>query len=81
MSKLIDMVGKKFGRLTVQERAANSKRGVTRWLCLCGCGNTSIVAGTDLRSGRIVSCGCYHSEETAKRLTKQCAEEASRENY
>lgn len=54
-----EMVGKKYGRLTVLLMGARSK-GKTTWFCRCECGNHKIVPGERLRnkSGRVRSCGC-----------------------
>ena len=57
-----DLIGQKFGRLTVVERVANNKRGNARWLCKCVCGNETIVVTSDLNSGHTRSCGCLHLE-------------------
>lgn len=59
MSRVIDLTGKKFGRLEVIERAENGKGGQARWKCKCECGNTTIVLGGNLRHKKQVSCGCY----------------------
>lgn len=64
--KLINLVGERFGRLTVVERA-DSKNCHVRWLCKCDCGKECIVHGTSLKSGNTTSCGCYKTEN-AKRL-------------
>jgi len=61
--KLVDLTGQKFGRLTVFERGANDKRCAAMWLCKCDCGNKSTVRGAHLRSGRILSCGCYAKDQ------------------
>lgn len=57
-----DMVGKKFGVLTVLERAPfeYTEKGykINRWLCQCVCGNEIVVKGRDLRNGKRKSCGC-----------------------
>ena len=45
MSKFIDLTGKKYNMLTVIKRLENTKEGVTRWLCKCDCGNTTVVRG------------------------------------
>lgn len=66
MPKLIDQSGKRFGRLVVVKRAANSGR-TTRWECRCDCGNVVIVRQPDLHSGRTQSCGCIHREQLADR--------------
>ena len=62
MTPVINLLGKKFNRLTVVARAENNKQGKTRWLCKCECGNTKIILGDSLRSGKTTSCGCVHSE-------------------
>ena len=62
MGLLIDITGKKFGRLLAIGRIENDGRGESRWLCKCDCGNESVVLGSHLRSGRTVSCGCYSKE-------------------
>ena len=59
MSKVVDMTGQKFGKLTVLERAENDKFGKAQWLCECECGNKKIIVGASLRKGLTVSCGCH----------------------
>ena len=59
MGKLIDLTGKKFGRLTVIERSyPNTKWGLPRWLCKCSCGTEKVIDSSNLKSGRTKSCGC-----------------------
>ena len=58
MTKLKDLTGQRFGRLTVVTRAKNTKNGQCRWLCKCDCGKEKIVRTTHLTSGKIKSCGC-----------------------
>jgi len=60
---VIDIVGKKFGRLTVLQRVENDKYGNAFWLCKCECGNTTKVQGHSLRSGHCKSCGCLQKEK------------------
>ena len=70
MSKLIDMTGKWFGRLTVigiSER--RSKGNNAYWVCKCDCGNTVSVVGSSLRNGTTKSCGCIRSELWRERMT------------
>jgi hypothetical protein len=33
-----------------------------RWLCICDCGTSKVVIGSDLRRGKIRSCGCILRE-------------------
>ena len=56
MPPLINLAGKKFGKLTVLRRADGP--GAPRWVCRCECGNPKTVRGNHLRSGAITSCGC-----------------------
>ena len=54
--KLKDELNKKYGLLTPIE-LTKDKNNRTAWLCKCDCGNTKIVRGPDLRTGRVTSCG------------------------
>lgn len=61
MAKFNDISGLKFNRLTVVSRAESLFSGIkpiTRWNCLCDCGNEVIVHGSKIRSGHTKSCGC-----------------------
>ena len=62
MSRFIDLAGQSFGRLTVVKRLPNVKPGVTRWECLCFCGNHTVTTTGALRRGVCRSCGCLHIE-------------------
>jgi hypothetical protein len=64
MNALIDINGQRFGRLAVVKRARQKYKsgGAAMWSCSCDCGGRSIVRGSDLRSGRTVSCG-YHGSQ------------------
>ena len=67
MPKLINLVGKQFGRLTVIKRAEqNTSDNKPRWECKCSCGNYITVAGGHLRSGHTQSCGCLQAEVARK---------------
>lgn len=57
---MIDLMGRRFGRLTVTGRDAPSRR--TRWICRCDCGETRSVLSANLRRGLATSCGCYREE-------------------
>ncbi|HLT41092.1 MAG TPA: hypothetical protein VKZ95_00175, partial [Sphingobacteriaceae bacterium] len=50
------MIGKKFGKLTVIEKA--KKEGRTLYLCVCDCGNERYLPSYSLTSGNNKSCGC-----------------------
>lgn len=60
-----DLSGLRFGRLTVQ--SSNEKLGKnTASLCICDCGNTTVVANWVLKKGRTKSCGCLQKESRIK---------------
>lgn len=57
-----NLLNKKFGRLTVIERAGTSKGGHALWKCNCDCGTECIKSAQDLVSGSTRSCGCLVKE-------------------
>lgn len=58
-----DLTNQKFGRLTVlHSTEERSTSGSIKWLCKCDCGTEKTIAGTDLISGKIKSCGCLSRE-------------------
>lgn len=69
MPVLIDITGKRFGRLVVISRAPRDGHGNDKWDCRCDCGKPTTVLGYSLRSGETKSCGCLSREITSKRAT------------
>lgn len=68
MSKKIEMIGKRFGKLTVIEETDVRKQAQVCWICKCDCGNiTAPVSGVSLRDGTRKSCGCLQREKTSER--------------
>ena len=67
--KLIEMTGKRFGRLVVVEQAGISLTKKALWLCRCECGEERIIAGYDLRAGNCRSCGCLRRDMLVERNT------------
>lgn len=69
MRKIIDLTGKKFGRLTVIRRADDyvfpSGRHLVCWLCKCECGNEVFILADNLKSGHTTSCGCFKKEKSS----------------
>lgn len=51
-------IGNRYGKLIVLNRGENDRNGKARWYCQCDCGNTVLVRGSDLRSGKSKTCGC-----------------------
>ena len=62
MSKLIDMTGKRIGRLTVIQRTKKEGRASAYWVCRCDCGKEIIADGVMLRRGDYKSCGCWSTD-------------------
>lgn len=63
-----DLSGERFGKLLVLRRVENSKNGSAQFLCRCDCGNEVSVKATDLRGGKVMSCGCYKLQCKTKHL-------------
>ena len=71
MGKIIDLIGQRFGRLTVKSMAGSTgKNRNTFWNCICDCGRMKAIDSQSLRRGRTKSCGCLHNELLAKRQEK-----------
>lgn len=64
MSKLIDLTGNKYGRLTVLRKDNNRKTNSgSYWICQCECGTIKSIKSSSLRRGEIQSCGCLFKEK------------------
>ncbi len=80
MGTFIDLTGQRFGRWTVIERARDAQKKNIYWICRCDCGTIRSVAGTSLRSGISVSCGCEKDEKTSSR-TRNLVEDLSGQRF
>jgi 5-methylcytosine-specific restriction endonuclease McrA len=76
--RVVDLVGRRFGRLVVSKRSSNNGSRV-RWMCSCDCGRKRDVFGRSLVSGRTRSCGCYRSEVLRKLKTNPALTDEERE--
>jgi hypothetical protein len=70
MTKMLDLLGQTFGRLTVLKSLGTDKHSKSVWLCSCSCGNKTKVSGGQLVSGGTKSCGCQKRERIIKQSTK-----------
>lgn len=73
MSKIKDLTGQTFGRLTVIQRAEDkilkgSGKRVVMWLCQCSCGQIVKVQGSNLRRHVVNSCGCFKREKATNNI-------------
>lgn len=62
----IDLVGMRFGHLTVIRRMPNNSQNRSMWLYQCECGKQSTTQGKLLRNGHTKSCGCQRGNRTLK---------------
>ena len=60
-NKHLNLVGERFGRLLVLEKADNVNKK-TAYKCICDCGNITIKTTRELRRGDTTSCGCLNKE-------------------
>jgi hypothetical protein len=65
MSRLVDLTGKRFGRLFVIERMGNQSIHAY-WKCRCDCGTEKAICSTNLIRKRQISCGCLKKERTSE---------------
>lgn len=65
----VQMIGHRFGRLTVLEKVDAGKYQY-KYLCQCDCGKQKVIASTSIRSGLTKSCGCIKSEMVTKKNYK-----------
>jgi hypothetical protein len=61
--KALNLVGEKFGRLSVISSCKISQ--YTGWICRCDCGNITQAYTNSLRTGNTKSCGCLQKERTS----------------
>jgi hypothetical protein len=69
MSRLIDLTGRKFNKLTVLKFAGVRSKNAY-WECKCDCGNIKSIIGSDLKRGQTRSCGCATAEFQASKKFK-----------
>ena len=58
MGKAKDLSGMNFGKLTAVEQCGRSSDGRLLWMCVCACGNKTLVSSSHLLNGNTKSCGC-----------------------
>lgn len=61
-NKVKDLLGQRFGLLTVVERAPNIG-GRAAWRCKCDCGGEKIARSSNLQKGNTQSCGCKNKKQ------------------
>ena len=70
MSTKVEMIGQRFGKLTVIAESPIRKNKCVYWICKCDCGSiTKPIKGANLRDGTTKSCGCLITEAVITRCT------------
>lgn len=78
-----NLIGKKFGRLTVISIDESFTKKDRHWFCECECGNKCSAWGINLKNGHSRSCGCLQSEtsrDSIKNAHKWAKENDLKEN-
>lgn len=71
MSKVKDITGQKFTRLTVISRSDKTgPRKSSVWNCICDCGTSLTVPIGSLSSGNTRSCGCLQKDTVSSMMRK-----------
>lgn len=65
-----EIIGQKYGRLTIIAMAGRAKSGGTLVQCRCDCGGEKTVLVARIRIGNVKSCGCLSRESRAERSLK-----------
>lgn len=72
----IDITGLRFERLKVLSYDKTiSKRAF--WLCECDCGAVKSLPGSDMKTGKIKSCGCLRKENSAEAIKQNTREDGT----
>jgi hypothetical protein len=67
MNAAIDLIGHRYGRLLVLSEVPPRRKGHDRWwMCVCDCGEGAVAAGSKMRTGKTLSCGCLRREQARK---------------
>lgn len=65
-----NLIGKRFGRLTIIKDSNKRKGSNVIWLCRCSCGNLKEIRSDNLRCGDTQSCGCLQKEKVIQNNKK-----------
>ena len=80
LGRALDLLGKRFGRLTVVERTKDRNNKVS-WHCKCDCGNDSYVDTYRLVHNVTTSCGCLREEKWRESQDKISAKAKDKITY
>lgn len=64
-----NIIGNRYGRLTVMLDCGVNKKGSKVYVTVCDCGESKAIVGSYMISGKTQSCGCLKRELTQSRMT------------
>lgn len=68
---MVNLIGRRFGKLTVMADSGERQGTKKIWMCQCDCGRSVKIRGDSLISGRTTSCGCNkRSQSKVKALNE-----------
>lgn len=70
INKSKEFINKRFGRLIIISVNTEKDNGNYYWLAQCDCGNQKLINSRSIKTGRVISCGCYSKEINKIRLTE-----------
>lgn len=75
------MLGKKFGKITVEKFSHIGKNYEKFWECICDCGLRKKIIGSHLVTGHTKSCGCLLKDFPPTLLHGQCKKNNTTDEY
>ena len=76
-----EIIGNRYGRLTVILDCGKNKAGQYRYITQCDCGESKIITGSSMIMGSIKSCGCLRREYVASKNWKHGKSRTSEYRY
>lgn len=68
LSKIKDITGEKYNKLTAIKYIGKTKNGSAIWLWKCDCGNEKEIIANSVKTGNTKSCGCLKKEQNKNNL-------------
>lgn len=65
-AKLVDLRGKRSGRLVGVKMMKQRYAGFVMWLCKCDCGSVFLLSSSGLKYNRVKYCGCLGKKQNAR---------------
>lgn len=79
MADAVGLIGMRFDRLMVIDRAGSNAKRHALWRCRCDCGRVVTVAGYNLRrpDAPTRSCGCLRSENAVRQSLRRAGKDVA----